>query len=262
MAAPTFSGVDQVMGFPDHVGIRQQSRPAGRHRIRAGSTFGMVGMNGSAAHADIDSGVAVAVMCNRFASGDMTAVTLVDRIVAETFPSEAAMPDREPTAELGAFSSPGAQATAWPAALRCLQEAQVFWLSTVRPDGRPHVTPLIAAWSGNALYFTTGEQERKAHNLRANAQCVMTTGTNALSGLDVTVEGVAGVVTEQAERDAVADAYESKYGDHLTSPDGTWHGLGTAIRSGEVLLYRVDPTVGFAFGKGAAYSQTRYRFPG
>jgi len=34
---------------------------------RPGSTFGMVGMNGSAAYADIDSGVAVAVMRNRFA---------------------------------------------------------------------------------------------------------------------------------------------------------------------------------------------------
>jgi hypothetical protein len=33
---------------------------------RPGSAFGMVGMNGSAAYADVDSGVAVAVMCNRF----------------------------------------------------------------------------------------------------------------------------------------------------------------------------------------------------
>jgi len=42
-----------------------------------------VGMNGSAAYADIDSGVAVAVMRNRFAA-DLTTVARIDRIVAET----------------------------------------------------------------------------------------------------------------------------------------------------------------------------------
>ncbi len=40
-------------------------------------------MNGSAAYADIDTGVAVAVMRNRFTTGDLTAVARVDRIVAE-----------------------------------------------------------------------------------------------------------------------------------------------------------------------------------
>jgi hypothetical protein len=43
----------------------------------------MVGMNGWAAYADIDSGAAVAVMRNRFDS-DPTAVSRIDRIVAET----------------------------------------------------------------------------------------------------------------------------------------------------------------------------------
>ena len=170
------------------------------------------------------------------------------------------MSDRDPITELGAFSSPGANATAWQVALRELQQAQLFWLSTVRPDGQPHVTPLLAVWTRDALYFTTGDQERKARNLQVNDRCVMTTGTNVLDGIDITLEGRASLVTAPAERSAAADAYESKYSDHLTSPDGTWHGLGDAIRSGKVLLYRIAPDVGFAFGKGGIYSQTRYRF--
>jgi hypothetical protein len=44
-------------------------------------TFGMVGPNGSAAYADIDSGVAVAVMRNRIV-GDFTAVKAIDAVVA------------------------------------------------------------------------------------------------------------------------------------------------------------------------------------
>lgn len=165
-----------------------------------------------------------------------------------------------PGAELCAYSSPGAQATPWPTALGVLHAAEVFWLSTVRPDGRPHVTPLLAAWNAGGLYFTTGDQERKAANLRANDRTVMTTGTNRLDGLDITIEGPATLVTAEPERRAAAEAYERKYGHHLTSTDGAWHGLGDAIRTGEVLLYRIDPVVVFAFGKGAVYSQTRYRF--
>jgi len=167
----------------------------------------------------------------------------------------------QPAVELGAaYSSPDARATPWADALDAIGRAEVFWLSTVRPDGRPHVTPLLAAWHGDALYFTTGAQERKALNLVSNNRCALTTGTSTLRGLDVTIEGGAGLVTGAQERDAAAGAFESKYGAHMTSPSGTWHGLGDLIRSGGVQLYRVEPAVGFAFAKGGPYSQTRYRF--
>jgi Pyridoxamine 5'-phosphate oxidase len=52
------------------------------------------------------------------------------------------MVEREPVTDLGAFSSDGAVAAEWAKALADLQGAEVYWLSTVRPDGRPHVTPL------------------------------------------------------------------------------------------------------------------------
>ena len=65
MATVAFTGMDEVMGFPTSWAYGYSpARPSGRGT--PGSTFGMVGMNGSAAYADIDSGVAVAVMRNRF----------------------------------------------------------------------------------------------------------------------------------------------------------------------------------------------------
>src|SRR2546429_3661978 len=39
------------------------------------------------------------------------------------------------------------------------------WLTTVRPDGRPHVMPLGAEWVDGAFYFTSGATTRKAKNL-------------------------------------------------------------------------------------------------
>src|SRR5688572_32517124 len=76
--------------------------------------------------------------------------------------------DKEPTAELDPqFSSANASPTPWEKARELLQKAEVYWLSTVRPDGRPHVTSLVAVWLDNALYFCTGKTERKAKNLRS-----------------------------------------------------------------------------------------------
>jgi general stress protein 26 len=97
------------------------------------------------------------------------------------------------------YSSPGAAATAWVAGRRQLEQAQIYWVVTVRPDGRPHVAPLLAVSVDGTLYFSTGEEERKAKNLAENATCTMLTGTNTWDeGLDVVVEGVARLVTDDA----------------------------------------------------------------
>jgi general stress protein 26 len=170
------------------------------------------------------------------------------------------MGEREPVTELSPFSSPNAVSTAWERGRGELQDAELYWLSTVRPDGRPHVTPLLGVWFDGALYFCTGPDERKAKNLAQNPGCVLTTGRNDLDGLDLVVEGHAVTVADATERRTVADIYESKYGAHFAAPEGTWAGLGDAIRGGNVLLYRVVPSVVFGFGKGGLYSQTRWRF--
>ena len=75
----------------------------------------------------------------------------------------------------------------------------MYWLSTVRPDGRPHVTPLLGIWQDGALYFCTGPDERKAKNLARNPHCILTTGCNRLDGLDLVVEGQATKVSDPAE---------------------------------------------------------------
>jgi uncharacterized pyridoxamine 5'-phosphate oxidase family protein len=168
--------------------------------------------------------------------------------------------EREPVVELQAFSSPGASETSWVRGREQLVDAELYWLTTVRPDGRPHVTPLIGVWNAGGLYFCTGPTERKAKNLSQNANCILTTGRNDLDGLDVVAEGKAALVTDDAELDTVAGAFEMKYGSRFTAPGGTWFGLGDEIRRGGAVLYRVAPSTVFGFGKGVEYSQTRWRF--
>jgi hypothetical protein len=57
----------------------------------------------------------------------------------------------EPVAELDErFSDDGVSATEWAEARRALESAETFWVTTVRSDGRPHVTPLVAVWHDDA----------------------------------------------------------------------------------------------------------------
>src|ERR687890_2432981 len=124
------------------------------------------------------------------------------------------MIDKEPTAELDSrFSSDDAAPISWAEGRERLEGAEVFWISTVRPDGRPHVTPLLSVWLDGALYFCTGLDERKAKNLVRNPHCILTTGCNALDeGLDVAVEGDAGGGTDEARLGGVGGALLSKKG--------------------------------------------------
>jgi nitroimidazol reductase NimA-like FMN-containing flavoprotein (pyridoxamine 5'-phosphate oxidase superfamily) len=170
------------------------------------------------------------------------------------------MAESIPVTELSAFSSPSATPTGWSQARDELADAELYWLSTVRPDGRPHVTPLLGVWLEGALYFCTGANERKAKNLSANRRCVLTTGQSTLDGLDLVIEGTAEGVSDHGELGRVADTYESKYGPHFVAPDGTWSDLGDAIRRAEVLVFRVAPETGFGFEKGGTFSQTRWSF--
>jgi hypothetical protein len=171
----------------------------------------------------------------------------------------------EPVTELDPrFSSEGAAPTGWEEARAILAEAEVFWLSTVRPDGRPHVTPLISVWLDNALYFCTGPSERKAKNLAHNTHCILTTGCNALGeGLDVVVEGDATRVSDDDKLRRIADAYLAKYGTEwrFDVRDGVFVHAG-AHEGGVALVFEVALTKAFGFRKGDVFSQTRWRFQG
>jgi hypothetical protein len=156
------------------------------------------------------------------------------------------------------FSGPDASATSWDETRHALEAAQLFWISTVRRDGRPHVTPLVAVWLDDALHFCTGPTEQKAVNLERNQHVSLTTGRNDWEqGLDVVVEGKAVRITDADRLGRLAAAWAEKW-------DGTWQfevadGAFRNEEGGEALVFAVAPAQVFAFGKGT-FSQTRYRF--
>ncbi|HVT21225.1 MAG TPA: pyridoxamine 5'-phosphate oxidase family protein [Mycobacteriales bacterium] len=168
------------------------------------------------------------------------------------------MSTNAPAAELDPrYSGPDASPTPWLDVQSVLERAELFWISTVRGDGAPHVTPLPAVWRDGALHFCTGAEEQKGVNLARNPRCVLTTGTNAWkAGLDVVVEGSAERVTDHGQLTSLAGAWSSKYaGDwQFDVVDGAFQHEG-----GVALVFRVSPMKVIAFAKGA-FAQTRYRF--
>jgi pyridoxamine 5'-phosphate oxidase-like protein len=158
------------------------------------------------------------------------------------------------------FSSEGAAPTAWEDARRELETAEVYWVASVRPEGRPHVTPIAAIWLDGALHFVTGENEPKARNLARNPHCVVTTGHNVFDGLDAVLEGEAVRLSDTPALQRLADAHATKYDRRFRFRvrDGAlYHEDGPADK---VLAYRVHAAKGLGFAKGAVFSHTRWRF--
>ncbi|GAA3867665.1 pyridoxamine 5'-phosphate oxidase family protein [Saccharothrix violaceirubra] len=169
------------------------------------------------------------------------------------------MSTSQPVAELDVrFSDPGIEPTPWADTLALLEGAELFWLTTIRRDGRPHVTPVVAVWHENALYFSTAAFEQKMRNLEHSDKVVATTGNNEwMSGLDVVVEGAATVITDPDLLKVAVDAFDRKYGG-----DNSWNlelvdGVAQVAGHPAVLL-RIEPGKVLAFGK-APHAQTRYR---
>ena len=170
------------------------------------------------------------------------------------------MTARQPvTTELDVrFSGPDAVATPWTGGEQALTDARIYWITTVRHDLRPHVTPLIGLWIDERFYFCTGPGEQKAKNIVDNSNCAVVTGTNAYGeGLDVVVEGNAERVVEEARLQELARQFVTKYGDEWRFEVGeaAFHHEG-----GEAWVYEVTPSKVLGFEKGDPPGQTRWQF--
>ena len=166
----------------------------------------------------------------------------------------------EPTTQLDrAYSSEGATAVPWSVASAELANAEVYWLSTVRPDGHPHATPIAAVWMNGSVHFSTGPEERKAKNLAHNPRVVVTTGCNFFRrGLDVIVEGAAMAVRDQPTLERLAEAFAAKYEGHFGFT--VRHGRFSHDQGGAADVYEVAPAKAFAYGRGPTFTATRYCF--
>lgn len=135
----------------------------------------------------------------------------------------------------------------WSWAEERLSQARNYWVSTIRPDGRPHNMPVWGVWLNNSFYFSTGQRSRKALNLAANPHCIIHPES---ADEAVIVEGIAAELTNPAELAPVAAAYRLKYQWDMEQPESP--------------IFAVRPQVVFGFIEAAdefSGSATRWHFP-
>jgi len=165
----------------------------------------------------------------------------------------------ELTGKLDTRFSEATEPVSWQQVSDALAAAELYWLTTVRSDGRPHITPLVGVWIDDAFVFCTGPEEQKAQNLDHSSSVAVTTGVNTWNdGLDVVVEGAAERVTGRDVLTQLADAVREKYNgvwDFTPSDDG----FGHTDDSHTAFVYRVPPAKVLAFAK-SPHGQTTFRF--
>ena len=69
------------------------------------------------------------------------------------------------------------RAEASPRADAALRSDPVVWLSSVQPDGRPHLVPVWFHWDGEQIVAFSKPHARKVDNLRDQAHVMLAIGT-------------------------------------------------------------------------------------
>jgi general stress protein 26 len=114
---------------------------------------------------------------------------------------------------------------AWDWVDQQMVKSRNYWISSTRPDGRPHAAPVWGVWHDGVLYFSTGRSAVKARNLMANPTVVV----HLESGDDsVILEGTVEEVKDKALLTRVADVYGAKYPPFKpdpSDPGGLWYAL-------------------------------------
>ena len=160
------------------------------------------------------------------------------------------------------YSDPAASAITWEETSRILDSSEIFLVTTVRSDGRPHSTPVVAVLVDGAIAFTTGPGEQKHLNLQGNPHVLLTAGCSHWDhGIDVIIEGDALLATDEETLARVAAAFTKRW-------DGRWQwkvsngGLAPADHddAGLAEVFLVRPVKAFAHAKGDPFGATTHKF--
>jgi nitroimidazol reductase NimA-like FMN-containing flavoprotein (pyridoxamine 5'-phosphate oxidase superfamily) len=132
----------------------------------------------------------------------------------------------------------------WKWAQQRLTRSHNYWITTTRPDGRPHTMIVWGVWVDGCFYFSTGAESRKARNLASNPRCAVATEKAAEA---VIVEGRAAPVTDQEQMKRVAPFYAKKYKPWTLDPT-----MGP--------VFEVRPAVAFGLREKTFKAATRWGF--
>jgi uncharacterized pyridoxamine 5'-phosphate oxidase family protein len=146
----------------------------------------------------------------------------------------------------------------WSDAVQHLATTKSFWLTTVRPDGGPHVMPIVAVLVEDSLYFCAAPASRKARNLAHDPRCAITSSDGPF---ELVIEGTAERERSAPTLEKAVAAYAEKYGWIVTVRDGALDGEGVPTAGpAPYWLYKLQPTLAFGFAAGGTAGAMRWQF--
>ena len=97
-----------------------------------------------------------------------------------------------------------------PGAEAALRDDPVVWLSSVQPDGRPHLVPVWFHWDGERIVAFSKPHARKVDNLRDDPRVMVAVGT---PGPDFGVELIEAIamLPESPAADVMPAGFGTKY---------------------------------------------------
>jgi PPOX class probable F420-dependent enzyme len=99
---------------------------------------------------------------------------------------------------------------------RMLRREPVVWLSSVCPDGAPHLVPIWFSWDGQTIHIASKPNAKKVANLRHNPSVMLALGEPE-DDFDVgMVRGIAELPSQPAA-DLLPPVHLAKYRDQLAS---------------------------------------------
>ncbi len=99
---------------------------------------------------------------------------------------------------------------------RFLEQEPIVWLSTVRPDGTPHIVPIWFWWDGEALLVFSKPDAQKVRNLRARPSAMLALG-DADEDFDIgLLEGRAEIL-DRTTGEVMPAEHLAKYADRMAA---------------------------------------------
>ena len=91
-----------------------------------------------------------------------------------------------------------------------LEREAVVWLSSIRPDGRPHLAPLWFLWDGQSILVFSKPHAQKVRNLQADPRVMVAVGEPGVE-FDVELIEAMAELPKTPTRRLLPEAFASKY---------------------------------------------------
>jgi PPOX class probable F420-dependent enzyme len=100
--------------------------------------------------------------------------------------------------------------------LRFLEREPIVWLSTVRPDGGPHLVPIWFSWDGEALLIFSKPDAQKVRNLRERPSVMLALG-DAEADFDIGLIHGRAELLDRPTSEVLPPGHLAKYADRLAA---------------------------------------------